>query len=112
MLNYSFYNLFFVRYFEDSLKLFCYESSSKQRDILTTAQHVARSTTICMLNNLTSEQCSICLTASRASSAYTRHARQRAKQAVLDMLDSERSEQERSSLVYRSSKHDFLMNRV
>jgi len=65
-----------------------------------------------MLDNLTSEQCSTCSTASRASSAHTRHARQRAERAVLDMLDSERSKQEKSSLVYRFSKHDFFMNRV
>ena len=31
---------------------------------------------------------------------------------MLDMLDSELSEQEESSLVYRFSKHDFLINRV
>jgi hypothetical protein len=31
---------------------------------------------------------------------------------ALDVLDSEHNEQKESSLVYRSSKHDFLMNRV
>jgi hypothetical protein len=31
---------------------------------------------------------------------------------MLDMLDSEHDEQEESSLVYRSPKHDFLINRV
>jgi hypothetical protein len=91
----------------------CYESSSEQRDILTTAQHVARSTTACMLDDLASEQCSTCSITSWASSARrARHARQRAERAVLDMLDSEHSKQEKSSLVYRSSKHDFLINRV
>ncbi len=31
---------------------------------------------------------------------------------MFNMLDNERSEQEKSSLVYRSPKHDFLINRV
>jgi hypothetical protein len=31
---------------------------------------------------------------------------------ALDVLDSEHNEQRESSLVYRSSKHDFLINRV
>jgi len=31
---------------------------------------------------------------------------------MLDMLDNEHSKQEESSLVYRSSKYDFLINRV
>ncbi len=31
---------------------------------------------------------------------------------MLDMLDNEHDEQEESSLVYRSSKYDFLINRV
>ncbi len=56
---------------------FCVTSlARKQRGILTTAQHVARSTAACMLDGLASEQCSTCSTASWASSA--RHARQRA----------------------------------
>jgi len=90
----------------------CYEPSSEQRGILTTAQHVARSTTACMLDDLANEQCSTCLTTSRANNARVRHARQRAKRAMLDMLDNEHSEQGGSPLVYRSPKHDFLMNRV
>jgi hypothetical protein len=91
----------------------CYEPSSEQRGILTTAQHVARSTTACMLDGLASEQCSTCSIASWASNVRrVRHARQRAKRAMLNMFNSEHSKQEESSLVYKSSKHDSLINRV
>ena len=41
----------------------CYESSLEQRDILTTTQHVARSTIVYMFDDLTNEQCSTCLIA-------------------------------------------------
>ena len=47
----------------------CYEPSLEQRDILTTAQHVARSTIVYMFDDLTSEQCSTCLIASKANNA-------------------------------------------
>ncbi len=90
----------------------CYEPSSKQRDILTTTQHVARSTTIYMLDDLVSEQCSTCSTTSKANNVRVRHVRQRAKRAIFDMFDNERSEQKKSSLVYRFPKHDFLINCV
>ncbi len=75
----------------DPLTRSCYEPNLEQRGILTTAQHVARSTTACMLDDLASEQCSICSTASWASNA--RYARQRARRAMLDMLDNELGEQ-------------------
>jgi len=47
----------------------CYEPSLEQRDILTTAQHVARNTIVYMFDDLTSEQCSTCLIASKANNA-------------------------------------------
>jgi len=74
--------------------------SSEQRDILTTTQHVARSTTICMFDDLASEQRLTCLTMSKASNARVRHVRQRAKRAMFDMFDNKLSEQGESSLVY------------
>ena len=69
----------------------CYEPSSKQRDILTTTQHVARSTIVYMFDDLTNEQCSTCSTTNKASNV--RHVRQRAKRAMFDTFDNEQSEQ-------------------
>ncbi len=65
-----------------------------------------------MFDNLANERCSTCLTTSKANNARVRHVRQRAKRVVFDMFDNEHSEQEKSSLVYRFPKYDFLINRV
>ncbi len=68
-----------------------------------------------MLDDLANEQCS--QRAERAvldmlDNEQSEQCSRRAERAVLDMLDSELSEQEESPLVYRSPKHDFLMNCV
>ncbi len=81
--------------------------------MLITTQYVARSTIACMFDDLTNEQCSTCLTTSKANNARrVRHVRQRTKRATFDVFDNEHDEQEESSLVYRSSKHDSLINRI
>jgi len=81
--------------------------AQKQRDILTTTQHVARSTIACMFNNLTNKQCSTCLTTSWANNVQ--HVWQRVERTMFNMLDNEHNKQEESFLVYKSLKNTTLL---
>ena len=86
--------------------------SASNKEINDSVTSLARNSVVYNLQRNTQHGARLpaCSTAWQASNAQ--RARQRAERSVLDMLDSEHGEQGRSPLVYRSSKHDSLMDRV